>query len=196
MTLTRLPMHPIEPIFINRWSPRAFDAAVLPKADLLTILEAARWAPSAFNIQPWRFLYSNRDDAYWQEHLSLLDDFNQSWAHHASALVFILSDTLIQNDTSSSSKKSHYNSFDAGASWAQLALQSTAMGYQAHAMAGIHHQKIKERLSIPDRFQVEVAVAIGKQATSSTLPKELQDREQPSQRLEMNEIAYAGSFPQ
>jgi len=167
----------------------------MPEKDLFTILEAARWAPSAFNIQPWRLLYSSREDGNWQHYLSLLDEFNESWARHASALVLVLSDTLVPSDNPSSQKTSHYNSFDAGAAWAQLALQATTLGYKAHAMAGIHHKMIKDSLSIPEQFRVEIAIAIGKQAAPIQLPKELQDREQPSQRLPMNEIAFAGSFP-
>jgi len=75
MTLERISDHPIEPIFLNRWSPRAYDATSMPVSDLLTILEAARWAPSAYNVQPWRFLYFHRDDAHWQTYLALLDPF-------------------------------------------------------------------------------------------------------------------------
>jgi len=196
MSSVRKSDHPIDPIFLNRWSPRSFDATTIPEDDLLTILEAARWAPSAYNIQPWRFLYSSRDDENWQRYLALLDDFNQSWARHASALVLVISDTLVPSDDPASKKASHYNSFDAGAAWAQLALQATTLGYKAHAMAGLHRQIIKENLHIPEQFRVEIAVAIGKQASPSQLPKELQDQEKPNQRLGLNEIAYAGYFPQ
>jgi nitroreductase len=100
MTTKRIPDRPIEAIFLERWSPRAFDAASMPMADLLTVLEAARWAPSAYNVQPWRLLYSLRGDAYWQTYLSLLDRFNSSWAQHASALVVVLSDSMMPGDGS------------------------------------------------------------------------------------------------
>ncbi|MHA1570419.1 MAG: nitroreductase family protein, partial [Alphaproteobacteria bacterium] len=89
MTTERTADHPIEPIFLRRWSPRAFDGSPMRAEDLMTILEAARWAPSAFNIQPWRFLYSLRDDAHWEKYLTLLDQFNADWAQHASALVIV-----------------------------------------------------------------------------------------------------------
>ena len=92
-------------------------------------------------------------------------------------------------------KVSRYNSFDAGAAWAQLALQSTLLGYQAHAMAGVDFEQSRENLIVPERYRVEIAIAIGKRADPSVLPEELQDREQPSQRLSVNEIAFAGSFP-
>ncbi|MEH6404200.1 MAG: nitroreductase family protein [Sneathiella sp.] len=195
MSTIRKSAYPIDPIFLNRWSPRSFDATTMPEENLFTILEAARWAPSAFNIQPWRFLYSHRDDGNWQHYLSLLDEFNEGWARHASALIIVISDTLAPSDDPTSQKTSHYNSFDSGAAWAQLALQATTLGYKAHAMAGIHHKVIKESLSIPEQFRVEIAIAIGKQAAPIQLSTDLQEREQPSLRLPMNEIAYAGSFP-
>ena len=84
---------PVDPLFLDRWSPRAFDASSLPQADLDTLLDAARWAPSAFNYQPWRFLYAHRDSADWARFLGLLLPFNQSWVQHASVLTFILSDS-------------------------------------------------------------------------------------------------------
>lgn len=196
MKTERSPDYPIEPIFYERWSPRAFSAASMPASDLLTILEAARWAPSAFNIQPWRFLYSHRDDAQWQTYLSLLDPFNASWAHSASALLFVLSDTVMPEDDRQVQKSSRYSSFDAGAAWAQLALQATSLGYQAHAMAGIDIEQSQKTLVVPEHYRVEVAIAVGRRAEPSMLPAELQEREQPSQRLPVHEIAFAGAFPQ
>src|SRR3569623_1040717 len=86
--------HPVHPLFLDRWSPRAFDGSDLADADLFTIFEAARWAPSAFNSQPWRFLYAKRGDANWKRFLSLLIPWNQGWAHSASVLIYILSDSL------------------------------------------------------------------------------------------------------
>lgn len=195
MKTERIPDHPIEQIFADRWSPRAFEATPMPATDLLTILEAARWAPSAFNVQPWRFLYSHRDDVHWQKYLSLLDPFNASWAHNASALVFALSDTLMPVDGGRPQRLSRTHSFDTGASWAQLALQATSLGYQAHAMAGIYFKQIHEKLTVPDRYRVEIAIAIGKRANKTVLPKGLQDREEPSQRLSVDEIAFTGVFP-
>lgn len=93
-------------------------------------------------------------------------------------------------------KLSRMHSFDAGAAWAQLALQATSLGYQAHAMAGLNVEHSEKALLIPERYRVEIAIAIGNRADPSMLPKELQDRERPSQRLSMREIAFSGSFPQ
>ncbi|MBL4905969.1 MAG: nitroreductase family protein [Sneathiella sp.] len=168
----------------------------MPQSDLLTILEAARWAPSAFNIQPWRFLFSHRGDDHWDTYLNLLDSFNASWAQNASALVIVLSDTLMPGDGDRPDKPSRYNTFDSGAAWAQIALQTTMLGYQAHATAGLDLKRAQESLIVPERYRIEIAIAIGKRADPSMLPQELQEREQPSQRLPMNEIAFSGAFPQ
>jgi nitroreductase len=84
----------LDPIFLERWSPRAFDGSVMPTSDLMTIIDAARWAPSAFNYQPWRILYALRGDQNWDRFLSVLIPFNQGWAKDASVLLFIVSDTI------------------------------------------------------------------------------------------------------
>lgn len=183
--------HPVAPIFINRWSPRAYAPIAMPECDLYTILEAARWAPSAFNIQPWRFVFAMRDDPHWDDFVGLLDAFNASWANNASALVFVVSDTLTPARGSSPARPSPTHSFDTGAAWAHLALQATALGYQAHAMAGIHVEDVRKRLSVPDRYKVEIAVAIGRQSDPSTLPAGLREREKPSSRLPLEQIAFA-----
>jgi len=191
----RNPDHPIDPIFLERWSPRAFDAEAMPETDLLALIEAARWAPSAYNYQPWRFLYAHRDDAHWQGFLDLLDPFNASWARHASAIIFVLSDMLMPGGVASAPSPSHSHSFDTGAAWAQLALQATRLGYHAHAMAGIDFDRARTRLNVPDRFRIEIAVAVGRRADPATLPDELQRRERPSQRRPVHEFAFPGSFP-
>ena len=193
--MDRIPDYPIQAIFLDRWSPRAYDGTAMPEDDLLTIIEAARWAPSAFNVQPWRFLYSRRGNAHWQGFLALLDPFNRNWAQHASALIFVLSDTVMPGNDRRPDKPSQTNSFDAGAAWAQLALQATSLGYQAHAMAGINRAQSRDDLMVPERYRIEIAVAIGTRADPSALSQDLRDREQPSQRLALNEISFAGAFP-
>jgi nitroreductase len=167
----------------------------MPAVDLLSILEAARWAPSAYNIQPWRFVYTLRDDAAWERHLDLLDPFNASWAKDASALVFLVSDREMPGNGSSPPSQSQTHSFDAGAAWAQLALQATALGYQAHAMAGIRFDEVRGGLAAPQRYRIEIAVAIGRQAEATRLPPALRQREVPSSRRPLEAIAFAGRFP-
>lgn len=185
---------PIDPIFIERWSPRAFHPEAMPAEALLTILEAARWAPSAYNEQPWRFLYAQRGDAHWQRFVSLLDSFNQSWAGSASALVFVLSDTG-SDDAAQQPQASPIRSFDTGAAWSHIALQAVRLGYHAHAMAGLEFEAAREALAVPSRFRIEIAVALGRRADPETLPPQLRDREWPSPRRPLAETAFPGSFP-
>ena len=114
----------------------------MPEQDLFTILEAARWAPSAFNLQPWRFLYAFRGDVNWERSIRLLIPFNQEWAAGASVVLFILSDSMTEAK-GGSDQVSHSHSFDAGAAWACLALQASMMGYQAHGMTGVNFDRAR-----------------------------------------------------
>ena len=191
MTLNRETDTALDPLFLNRWSPRAFDGSVMPADDLRTILDAGRWAPSSFNYQPWRFLYATRDDAAnWARFLDLLIPFNAIWAKEASVLLFILSETTM----GSPDKPSHSHSFDAGAAWSAVALQSTLIGYHAHGMVGIDMDKTRAELGVPDGFRIEAAVAIGRMGDPASLPEKLQAREEPSNRKPLEEIAYSGNF--
>ena len=185
----------VEPLFLDRWSPRAFDSSAIPQADLDTIFDAARWAPSAFNYQPWRFLYAHRDDANWSRFLSVLMPFNQSWVQNAGAMIFILSDTLMAAPGSDDFKPSYSHSFDAGAAWALLSLQATRLGYHTHGMTGVDFDKARTELGVPDRFRIEAAVAIGRQGDKAILPEGLQAREVPSDRSPIEDFVFAGNFP-
>lgn len=185
----------VEPLFLDRWSPRAFDGSSIRQEDLDTIFDAARWAPSAFNYQPWRFLYATRDSGDWTRFLGVLLPFNQSWVQNASVLIFILSDTLMAAPGSEDYKPAYSNSFDAGAAWALTALQATRLGYHSHGMTGIDFDKARAELAVPDRFRIEAAVAIGRIADKSILPEALQAREAPSGRKDISEFVTAGSFP-
>ena len=189
----RRPDHPIDPLFLDRWSPRAFDGSALAEADLLTIFEAARWAPSAFNGQPWRFVYAHRGDAEWERFLGLLIPFNQEWAKSASVLVFILSDRMIT--TKSGDAVSHSHSFDAGAAWASLALQATRLGCFAHAMSGVEFERAYAELAVPERFRIEAAVAIGRAGDPAELSERLRARETPSGRKPLSDFVFRGGFP-
>lgn len=190
---TRTAAFPIDPIFIERWSPRAFHPEPMAAEALLTIFEAARWAPSAYNEQPWRFLYALRDDCHWQGFLSLLDGFNRSWATRASALVFVLSDAGAEVDAQA--RPVAIRSFDTGAAWSHMALQAVRLGYHAHAMAGIDVEAARTTLAVPQRFRIEVAIALGRRADRETLPPQLREREWPSPRRPLAETAFRGSFP-
>lgn len=180
------------PLLIDRWSPRAFDGSALPQEDLDVILEAAGLAPSAFNYQPWRFLYAVNGDAHWDLFLSLLIPFNTSWARQAGVLIFILSETHM--GSGEDARPSHSHSFDAGAAWAQLALQATAMGYHAHGMTGIDFDRIRSELGIPENFRIEAAAAVGRKASPDVLPEGLRAKEAPSGRKAVDMVAATGPF--
>lgn len=191
MTTNRQTDTALDPLFLHRWSPRAYDGSVMPVEDLRTILDAGRWAPSSFNYQPWRFLYATRDDAAnWSRFVDLLMPFNALWAKEASVLVVIVSETMM----GAPEKPSHSHSFDTGAAWAGIALQSHLLGYHAHGMVGIEMDSVKTELGIPDGFRIEAAVAIGRMGDPASLPEKLQAREQPSDRKALDEIAYPGNF--
>jgi nitroreductase len=186
--------YPIETLFLERWSPRAFTGEAIPPSELARILEAARWAPSCFNSQPWRFLYARRESPHWRTFLGLLNDFNQSWASNAAALIIVASRTTILRHGTESPSPSH--SFDSGAAWALLALQAVRSGWHAHAMAGFDRERSAAALRIPANYCVEAAIAIGRAGPKTLLPGALAEREVPSMRRVLAEIAFEGGFPE
>jgi len=192
---SRTPDHPIDPLFLERWSPRAFDGSEVPDSDLMAMFEAARWAPSAFNSQPWRFLYAKRGDGDWERFLSLLIPWNQGWAHSASVLIYILSDSMPMTGKDGAPQGSHSHSFDAGAAWACLALQATKMGYHAHGMSGIQMDKAREELRVPERWRIEAAAVVGRIGDPAMLDDKLRAREVPSGRKGVGEFVFRGGFP-
>lgn len=184
--------YPVDRTILERWSPRAFAADAMTEADLMSILEAGRWAPSGFNVQPWRFFWALRGDSAWDRLLGLLIPFNQSWASKAAALVFYVSDTM--QEGRSGLAPSHTHSFDAGAAWALMALQAGHLGYHAHGMAGIDFAAAQRELGVPDRFRVEAAAAFGRIGDPASLPEGLREREVPTGRKPLSEIAFHGRF--
>jgi nitroreductase len=193
-SITRNAEFAIDPIFTNRWSPRAFTGEAIDERILFTLFEAARWAPSANNSQPWRFIYCLKDSPKWPAFLGLLSNTNRRWAANASVLVVLVSKTThIRNgDTEPTPLRSH--SFDSGAAWALLALQAQHSGWRTHAMGGFNRDLAREVLSVPEGYDVEVAIAIGRQAEHGSLPPDLQERERPSQRKPLGKFVAEGRF--
>ena len=191
----RTASHPIEDLFLQRWSPRAFDGRVIERADLLTMFEAARWAPSAFNQQPWRFIYAETGTDDFATFCELLIPFNASWARSAGALVFVLSYTLTATKPGAVASVSHSNSFDTGAAWALFALQATQLGYYAHGMTGVDFALAREKLHVPAQYRLEAAAGVGRRGDPSILPESLRAREAPSPRKPLTEILFEGRFP-
>ncbi len=190
----RIPDHPIERVFLDRWSPRAFTGEPIRQSVLFTLFEAARWAPSSFNSQPWRFLYATNGNAHWDKFLGLLSEFNQSWAKTASALVFVVSETTMAHHGDSARVASHTHSFDTGAAWGSLALQATMLGWYTHGMEGIDFGCAYAELKVPDDHRIEAAIAIGKLGRKAALPDQLQAMEFPSFRKPIAEFALEGGF--
>lgn len=192
MTPSRVPDHPVDPQFPARWSPRAFAPDTMTEGQVLTLIEAARWAPSSMNAQPWRFAWGLRGDDGFAAMLDALVPFNRDWAQHAAALVAIGSKTTRTTDTGEVPNAAH--AFDAGAAWAQLALQAHLMGFAAHAMGGFDQAKAATALHLPEGHVIHAIVAVGRQGDPANLPEALRARETPSPRQPVESLARRGSF--
>jgi nitroreductase len=190
---TRAPDHEIAEPFFARWSPRAFTGEDIPERTLLGLFEAARWAPSAMNAQPWRFVYARRGSPAFEKLLSALVPANQAWASKASALVAILSERTMRLPKGEVVPSASH-SFDAGAAWAQMALQAHLWGWSTHAMGGFDREVARQVLAAPDDHAIEVIVAVGKRGDPSTLPDWARSREKPNDRLPLSAIVREGTF--
>ena len=186
----RQPENPVEPCFVRRWSPRAMSGEDITQAELQTVFEAAKWAPSSFNEQPWRFLYARRNTPHWPVFFDLLIPGNQRWATHAAVLVVVIAKTTMDRDGS----PSRTYAYDTGAAWGNLALQATMCGLVVHGMQGFDYEQAAHVLAVPGDYKVEAMVAIGKPGDPGDLPAHLQAREVPSPRKPVREIAWEGTF--
>lgn len=187
----RTPDHPVNAIFPNRWSPRAMSGAPIARETLMTLFEAARWSPSSYNNQPWRFIYALRDSEVWSRFLDLLIPANQVWCEQAGALVVIASKKTFDHN----GQPSVSHSFDAGSAWMSLALQGSILGLVVHGMGGFDYDKAREVVGIPADHAVEAMCAIGHPAPVESLPEKLRQREVPSGRKKVAELAFEGRFP-
>jgi nitroreductase len=186
----RKPDHDISPLFVNRWSPRAMSGEEITREELLRMFEAARWAMSSFNNQSWRFLYAMRSTPQWETFFSLLTPGNQAWCRNAAVLLVVVSKTTFDHNN----KPARTHSYDTGAAWYSFALQGSMSGLVVHGMQGFNYDKAKEVLGLPDDHQVEAMAAVGRPGNKEDLPPNLQEREFPSQRKKVEEIAFEGGF--
>jgi len=182
--------YPIDEVFLDRWSRRAMSGEAIAKEELLVLFEAARWAPSSYNNQPWRILFAHRDSEHWPLFLSLLVETNQVWASKAAALLVFISKTTFDHN----GKPARTHSFDTGAAWENLALQGTLRGYVVHGMQGFDYDRAKAELEIPDEYQVEAMVAVGKPGAPESLPEKLQAIEAPNDRRPLEQTICEGLF--
>lgn len=189
----RQPAHPVAPQFPARWSPRSFTDRAVPEADVMSLLEAVRWAPSASNHQPWRLVWARRgEDGFAAIHLALAAG-NQVWAGEAAVLLAVVSkDTVTNREGIEAPNRTA--GFDTGAAWMSLALQAQSMGLAAHAMGGFDMDKLAATVGLPDGHTLHCVVAVGEQGPAEALPEDLRTREKPSGRKALAEIAVHGRF--
>ena len=182
--------HDIEPFLLDRWSPRAMSSEEISHEELMRPFEAARWAPSSFNAQPWRALYARRGTEHWQPFFDLLVDANKVWAKNAAVLVvFISRKNFDHND-----EPSVTHSYDCGAAWENFALQGFQQGLVVHGMQGFDYDRARKELRIPDDFQVEAMAAVGRPGPKELLPEKLQARETPNDRRKLSKSVFEGPF--
>src|SRR5262245_27659715 len=186
----RKPDHPIDSWFVDRWSPRAMSGEPIPQSELMTLFEAARWAPSSFNNQPCRILYARRDTPHWQTFFDLLADPNKTWCSKAAALLLFVSKSTFDHNN----KPSITHTFDCGAAWENLALQGFRMGLVVHGMQGFDYDRARTALKIPEGFQVEAMAAVGKTGDPADLPEKLRERESPNDRRPLSRTVCEGAW--
>ncbi|HPD96819.1 MAG TPA: nitroreductase family protein [Synergistales bacterium] len=189
MTKRATPSHPILETIAERWSPRAFTKDIPSAGELASIFEAARWAPSCFNGQPWRFIVSRADDPdTFGKALSCLREQNASWAQNAPVLGFLIASENFEYN----GKPNPWSDLDCGLAMGQLALQAQSMGWSTHIMAGFHPDRVREIFGVPEGFDPLVAFVVGKPGDPKTLPQDLLEREvAPRERKSITETVFS-----
>lgn len=186
----------IHPLLAERYSPHAFQDRPVPEEALVRLLEAARWAPSSFNEQPWRFLVGRRSDGSgtWEQIFATLAEGNQAWAQHAPVLVLAAAKRTFAFNGEENPHAWH----DVGLAMAQLTVQATREGLGVHQMAGFDGEQARERFGIPEDLEPVSVTAVGYPGDPSQLTEELRERaEGPSEREPLAEVASrrAGAPP-
>lgn len=169
------------------------SGAPLPRAELTRLFEAARWAPSSANQQPWRFVVAARDTPEFEPVFSLLAPFNQEWCARAAALVVVCADTVRVTSTGEKAVR-RLAAFDAGAAWMSLALQGSEMGLVVHAMEGFDHVRARSVIAVPDGIEVLAMVAVGMPGDPSALSEKHRAGEQPNGREPLETRLFFGRF--
>lgn len=183
---------PVHDIIGNRWSGRAYDASKpVTQLQLISLLEAARWAPSCFGDQPWRFVVCNKAEnlAAWQAAFDALVPANQGWAVNAPVLILICADTLFSHND----KPNKWAAYDTGAAAENLSLQATALDMMTHQMGGFDADKARKSFQVPERYQILAMLSVGYAAAADTLTDELKQRElAPRSRKALGELFFDG----
>lgn len=184
--------YPIHDLIARRWSPRALDPRPVPAEQIRSLLEAARWAASSFNEQPWSFLVARREDtAEFERMLACLVPANQAWAKNAGVLMLTVAKrTFTRND-----RPNRVAEHDIGLAAANLTFQATALDLRVHQMAGIDTDKIRETYGIPEGYDPVTAIAVGLPGSLEQLPEEYRAEEQaPRERRMQSEFVFVGSW--
>jgi nitroreductase len=189
MSKTAITAAPIMPVLAERWSPRSYDKSYLvSQHEMLSILEAARWAASGNNVQPWRFSVAVRGTALHAKVVEGLSGFNAAWAPSASAIIVV---SIVATNADGSEAKSA--PFDAGLAVGQLITQAHELGLHAHVIGGVLHDVLHKNLELADNLKVLVALTVGKVAPATDLEGPAYEREiAPRTRLELDEIVLHG----
>lgn len=181
---------PIHPLLLNRWSPRSILDEPLPQEVIDSLFEAARFAPSCYNEQPWCFLYGKKGTPHWKLFFDLLVPFNQAWCEKAPILGAVLGRTHFEKN----GKPSITFAFDTGAAWENLCLEGTSRGLVVHGMGGFNYEGAAQVLKVPSTHQVLAMFAIGKKGPKELLPADLQAKEIPGDRKKRGEFVKEGTF--
>ncbi len=171
---------------MSHWSPRAFDSEKpVPESELNAVLEAARYAPSCFNEQPWRYLIAT-DSSTREKIVEAMTPGNKEWAPKAPVLMVILSKKAFTQN----GKDNRWHLFDAGTSWGYLQLEAQRRGMITHAMGGFNSEKLRDSLSIPEDYSIIALMALGYYGNPDTLSDNYKAKEKPSPRKSIDEIIY------
>jgi len=182
--------HGVDRLFVDRWSPRAMTGESISQEELLTLFEAARWAPSSGNQQPWRALYAHRDTPSWPLFFEVLNPGNKPWCLNAAVLVLFIS-RMVSEDGSRQIKT---HSYDTGSAWASFALQGSVSGLVVHGMQGFNYERAREVLQVPPEYALEAMAAVGRPGRKEDLSESLQAREVPSGRRPVAQSVFEGVF--
>src|SRR5713226_2396077 len=192
MTTLATSEYPINELIANRWSPFAFEDRSVSEDDLRSLFEAARWAPSSSNEQPWSYIVATREDKEnFEKMLSVLVEFNANWAKNAPVLALAIA-KLVFEKNNAPNRNAQY---DTGAATALLSVEATSRGLAVHQMAGFDPEKARQAFGIPAGWEAIAAMAIGYPGNPDSLPQRLKDRElAPRTRKPIREFVMTGSW--
>ncbi len=185
-------LYPVIDLIANRWSPVVFSNKPINNKDLMSVFEAARWAPSSRNEQPWRFLYGHNGDDVFNKIFNALMKGNQDWAKNAAVLIAVLAEKF----SSYNEKPMKHYFYDTGAACALLQVQALSMEIYSHTMGGFSAKKLTESFSIPDNLEPATVIALGYPGDPEYAPKELSERDLTKRnRKDFSEIILNNTNP-